>query len=530
MKTLLKFRQIIIPVLVGIFVLGACTKDFEEINTDPNNLTDVPAINIFTYATVDGIDDWLGNGWINHTYLACWSQQWCKVQYIDEDRFLWRVANINAFYEDPYATELIDLEVIIEKTAPGGKNEDAGLHAAARIFKVWVFHQLTDVFGDVPYSEALKGNIAGTSVFPAYDSQESIYTDMLNELEEANTILSTPQLNFGAGDVIYGGDPAAWRKFGNSLYLRLLNRCSGAYAGADTKIAQILANPTQYPIIASNADNCKLDYPGVLPYRNGTFETLYTRTDQAISQTMVNWLKDRNDPRLPIYAQPITSDSVLWPQTAPAPPIKEVAPYPTYLGQQNGALLQPRLVDRSYLGTAVAYDPAAPLYALTYDEVEFIKAEYYLRAANDAAAQTAYEAGIAASMDRWGATYDAPTYLADALNSWTGGVAKKKLICEQKWAAIFGEGVEAYAEVRRTGYPSRIFEYELAGTEYPGLGLPNRMPYAPNEDSYNADNLKAAKDRQGVSAANDGMFTPVWWQTTAYPVPTTKDPQGPGNW
>jgi hypothetical protein len=521
MKTLLKFRQIVIPVLVVIFALGACTEDFEEINTDPNNPTNVPAINIFSYATVDGVDDWLGNGWINHTYLACWSQQWCKVQYIDEDRYLFRVGNINTFYEDPYRTELMDLQVIIDKTAPEGEGENAPLHAAAKIFKVWVFHQLTDVFGDIPYSEALQGNIAGTSVFPAYDSQESIYMDMLNELEEANTILSSPQLNFGEGDLIYGGDPAAWRKFGNSLYLRLLNRCSGAYPTADTKIAEILANPSQYPVIASNADNCKLDYPGVLPYRNGTYETLYTRTDQAISQTMVNWLKARNDPRLPIYAQPIES------ATLEGTPV----PSPTYIGQQNGATLQPLLPERSMLGTAIAYDPAAPLYLLTYDEVELIKAEYYLRAGNDAAAQTAYEAGIAASMERWGATYDAGTYLADPLNSWTGGVDKKKLICEAKWAAIFAQGVEAYAEVRRTGYPSRIFEYELEATEYPGLGLPNRLPYPQNEESYNGDNLKAAKDRQSVPASNAGMFNaPVWWQTQDYPIPTSTDPQGPGNW
>jgi hypothetical protein len=521
MKTLLKFRQIIIPVLVVTIALGACTKNFEEINTDPNNPTNVPAINIFSYVLEDGVDDWLGEGWIQSTYLVNWSQQWAKLQYIDEDRYLFRVGNINTFYEDPYRTELMDLKIIIEKTAPDGEEENPPLYAAARIFNVWVFHQLTDAFGDVPYFEALQGNVAGSSVFPVYDSQESIYMDMLNELEEANTILSSPQLDFGSGDLLYGGDPAAWQKFGNSLYLRLLNRCNGAYSAADTKIAQILGNSTQYPIISKYDENCKLDYPGVLPYRNGNYETLYTRTDFGISQTMVNWLKARNDPRLPIYAQPVESDSVFG----------EPAPAPTYVGQQNGAAVQPLIPERSLIGTAIGYDPAAPLYLLTYDEVEFIKAEYYLRAGNDAAAQTAYEAGIAASMERWGATYDAGTYLADPLNSWTGGADKKKLICEAKWAAIFAQGVEAYAEVRRTGYPSRVFEYELEATEYPGFGLPNRLPYPQNEESYNGDNLKAAKAAQNVPAANDGMFNaPVWWQTQAYPIPTTTDPQGPGKW
>src|SRR4030042_4887889 len=257
-------------------------------------------------------------------------------------------------------SELMDLQIILEKTAPGGENENAPLYAAARIFRVWDFQQLTDVFGDIPYSEALLGNVAGATVFPKYDSQESIYMDMLNELEEANTILSEPQLNFGGGDLFYGGDPAAWRKFGNSLYLGLLNRCHDAYSGADAKIAQIIAPGSSYPIMESNTDNCKLDYPGVLPYRNGTYNTLYTRTDQAISQTMVNWLLARNDPRLPVYAQPIARDSLEG----------VFVPRPTYVGQQNGAAVQPVLAERSMLGTVIAYDPAAPHYLLTYDEVE----------------------------------------------------------------------------------------------------------------------------------------------------------------
>lgn len=552
MKSKFKLRQIIIPILAVIFVLGACTKDFEEINTDPNSPTDVPAINIFSHVVVDGIDDWLGGGWVNHTYLANWSQQWCKVQYIDEDHYYVRVANNNTFFEGPYVTELMDLQVIIGKTATGEPGEDPALNAAARIFKVWVFHQMTDMFGDIPYFDALQGNVAGTGVFPKYDSQEDIYTDMLNELEEANTALSAPLLNFGGGDLLYGGDPDAWRKFGNSLQLRLLNRCNGAYGGADAKIGQILSTPGTYPIFESDADNAQLSYPGVLPYRNGTYETLYSRTDQAISQTMVNFLKDRSDPRLAVYAQPIVNDTIKWtavdatllPDPLPAEwvvtdttpgddeydIILEPAPAPSYFGHQNGTTYQPVLASVSYLGTAIAYDPTAPLFAMTYDEVEFIKAEYYLRTGSDAMAKTAYDAAITANFARWGVA-DAATYLANPMVDWNGGEAKAKLIGEQKWAAIFGQGVEAYAEVRRTGYPERIFQYELGDTDYPGLGLPVRFPYAPNEESYNPDMLKAAKDAQGISAANLGMYgTQVWWHTKTNPIPTTTDPQAPGAW
>lgn len=246
-----------------------------------------------------------------------------------------------------------------------------------------------------------------------YDTQESIYTDFFSELEEANTLLGSGVINFGSGDLIFGGNPAKWQKFGNSLKLRLLNRCAGtpwsftykmvgtgaettsagtaAYSGADAAIAAILNDPTGHPIMTSNADNAYIDYPG-LPYRNPIYNTLYTRTDQGISQTMVEYLKARNDPRLPIYAQEVPghiTDPVTYPEA--------------YVGEQNGrAHAASNFSAISLLGTAVAYDENAPVYILTCDEVEFIKAEYYMRAGG--AARAAYEAGIAASMDRWGAT------------------------------------------------------------------------------------------------------------------------------
>jgi hypothetical protein len=346
-----------------------------------------------------------------------------------------------------------------------------------------------------------------------------------------------------------------WKKFGNSLKLRILNRAAGtpwsftynmaggsqvttnagsaALSNADAKIAEVLGNPGQYPIISSNEENVKLDYPG-LPYRNPIFNTLFSRTDQGISQTMVDYLNDRNDPRVHVYAQP-TPKSV----TAGAP---------AYNGHQNGlSHAAATFQNVSLLGMAIAYTETAPVFVMCLDEVEFIQAEYYMRKGDDANAKAHYEAGIAASMERWGlanggtvtpsnkngddmsaftVTVDYAAYLAEPKVAWGGNTGEKfQKIIEQKWAGMFGQGVQAWIEVRRTGFPARVFEYELEGAYYPDLGMPTRLTYSTVEDTYNGANLKIAKDRQGVQDLNEGLFGSwVWWNTRRNPIPTVTDP------
>ena len=553
MKYFNKTQLIFAGLFLIVSLLSSCTKDFEELNKNPNSPVDVPAINVFTNAQVSAVGRQLG-GWMQHTYLGPWSQQWCKVQYIDEDRYMPR--DMSGEFQAPFTSELKNLTIVITK---GTEEENDKLVAAAKVLKAWVFLYVTDVWGDIPYSEALKGFEKDGTLKPKYDKQATIYADLLVQLEEANAAL-TGTVSFGSGDLIYGGDPTLWRKFANSLKLRILNRAAGtpwshtynmagggtvtttagaaALSGADAQIAAILGNPSAYPVFTSNDDNATLYYPG-LPYRNPIFNALYTRTDQGISETMVEWLLARNDPRIHIYGQPT-------PNSQATPPLK-------YVGWQNGReITSAPFPSVSLLGTAVAYDENALLYVMTYDEVMFLKAEHYKRVGNDAAARAAYESGIAASMERWGCDdgstvyptwgktsittgstgqdVDYAAYLVQPNVAWSGTDAQKfQLICEQKWAAIFGQGIEAYTEVRRTGFPARIFEYELAGAYYPNLGLPIRVQYALSKDTYNTDNVEAARVDQKIERINEGMFSTsgtasqVWWHTRKNPIPTSTD-------
>jgi hypothetical protein len=531
--------------LAMLMIIGSCTEHFEELNTDPNYPTDVPAINIFTQVIIHSMDMELSNPW-----AAFWAQQWSGAQMDGWQKDRYNIGNY-AYLRTHYYTDLLDLEIIIRKTSEkieNGPEEDAlesrVLKAAAKIMRVWIFHLLTDMLGDIPYSESLTGLDEAIIYQPKYDTQESIYMDLLRELDEANDLLDdlTMVKHFGDGDLFFGGDPGKWKKFGNSLKIRILNRCSGtpwsfhynmagtgafttgpgaaAYPHADEEMAAILNDPAGHPVISSNSDNVMLTYPGLPPYRQPVFEWLSVSTYFVISETMVNWLKDRNDPRLPVYARE-TQDYEDGNSDEP------------YVGQQNGREQEASLRSLSRLGMQIGYEEDASLYVLTYDEMEFIRAEYYLRQGDVTAARDAYERGIIASMEKWGVPLDANTYLLEPKVNWDSAFndgEKYQRILEQKWAAMFGQGWQAWHEARRTGFPARVFEYELEGSIFPDLGMPMRMSYPTSEETENHDHWSEARARQNIEDrhfgffSTDGIKSQMWWHTRKNPIPTVTDP------
>lgn len=498
--------------LVLVILISSCTEDFSTINTDPNEPTDVPAVNILVSACNEGIDREVGEGWMTHTYLGPWSQIMAKIQYIDEGRYTFRPDNIDGFWDNTYRSELKDLQIVIEKAQEKGFKD---LEAAARILKVYFFHRITDLWGDVPYTEALKGDEG--ELTPKYDTQQSIYTDLISELKAADGILATAEPDqLSKGDVIYGGDITGWRMFANSLLLRIYMRMSGAdVTTAQAGIEEVYSDGNY---IQSNADNATMSVDGAKPYRNGLMETLETRTDQGSSKTMVDLLNDRNDPRLAIYAQDIDDDYGKGLYDGPDT---------TFVGQINGDCGSgPDQSTISLLGVPIAYDPARPYQILTYAEVCFILAEAALKGWGVGDAQTWYEEGITASMEQWSdlaqsspmASYapdaaeitqaEIDAYLEEDLVKWDASKAEE-LVLTQRWLALMPNGVQAFALVRRTGYPAAIESYELPCTAYSGLGVPLRFPYPLAEESRNGANLEEAK-----TGIHDAMYgKPVWWDT-----------------
>lgn len=512
----MKYNRIIIVcyALVLLMIFAACTKDFSDLNVNPNNPSDVPAVNILVYAMHNGINQELGSGWMTHTYLGPWSQIMAKIQYIDEGRYTYRPTSINGFWNTTYAVELKDLQIVIEKAQAQGFTS---VEAAARIMKVYFFQRTTDLWGDVPYSEALAGDTEDI-LTPKYDSQQSIYADLISELKAADNMLAGADAGqLPNGDILYGGDVTAWRRFANSLLLRIYMRMSGADpATAQAGIEEIVSGK---PFIQSNMDNAAMAVDGEKPYRNGLFEVLETRTDQGSSRTMIDLLNERDDPRLPIYAQDIDDDYGKGNYDGPDD---------VFVGQINGDLGSgPDQSTISLLGVPIAYDDDRPYQILCYADVCFILAEAALKGWNaGGSAQYWYEEGIRASMEQWSAlALDSPmaayapdaaeitaveidAYLAGSMVKWDPSKGQEMIIT-QRWIALMDNGVQAFSLIRRTGYPAVIETYELPGTSYPGMGVPLRFPYPIDEESRNSANL--AEVTGGIVQTMYGKA--VWWDT-----------------
>ncbi len=451
------------------FSSAGCDKDFDEINTNPNKPEEVPLTNILISGITQGVRRIHGASF-DMTYAGLWAQQYAKIQYIDEDWYAYRPDAMDIHWQGLYAGPLSDLQDILNR-APNPSN----MRAAAMVMRAYYFGVITDMWGDVPYSEALS---IDRVITPKYDSQADIYAALISELRTAASMFDANGDALGAGDVIYAGDVNKWKKFANSLRARLLNRAKHKNAAFATELQTLLSNPAD--LIASNDENAQMSYlDATTDGANPLYSNKYNdaRNDHATSATMVTILT--GDPRLPVYAE--LNDAGI------------------YKGQPNGTTEPVPFTSISAIGAAFRDDPSAPSVLMTYAEVLFIIAE-----ANGN--KQAYLDGIAASCAQHGVTADAgflaakgAEYDANALDA----------VITQKWVALFGNGAEAFTEFRRTGFPNEIMEVPLS--DYPGEGVPRRFPYATiSESGNNKANLEAAIQAQHIDAS--GLFgDKMWW-------------------
>jgi hypothetical protein len=452
--------------LLTVVFAGGCDKDFDEINTNPNRPEDVPLTNVLLSSISQGVRRTHGAN-MNMTYAGLWAQHYAKIQYIDEDRYEYRPDAFTAHFDGLYAGPLADLQSIIQKA-----DNPSNMLAAALTMKAYYFSIITDMWGEVPYSEALDVSV---STKPKYDSQAEIYAGLVRDLKTAAGMFGQSD-NLGVGDIIYHGDTDKWKKFANSLRARLLNRGKHKNPQFAQELQALLNNPNS--LISSNADNAFITYPDNTVNSNPIYNNKYNdgRNDHAVSETLVNLMT--GDPRLPVYAAPNNMG--------------------VYKGQPNGTTEPNPFTSVSQIGPAFRDNPAAPSFLMTYAEVLFIMAE-----ANNS--KQAYLDAISASCAQHGVAADA-TFLNDAGAAYDS--APLKAVMTQKWIALFGDGCEAYTEYRRTKFPSEVKEVPLSA--YPGKGVPTRFAYPTSETGNNKANLEIALQRQGV---NDGIFSnPMWWE------------------
>jgi len=351
---------------------------------------------------------------------------------------------------------------------------------------------MTDAMGDIPYSEALKGDSLLT---PKYDKQQAIYTALFADLTKASQQIDTSGIapagvGFRTGDIMYGGNLTNWRKFANSLRLRLAMHL--ANVDPATAQSQALA-AVNAGVFESNADNAQLLYLAGAPNQNPIYDDALGRDDYGMSKTFVDSLLSWRDPRLPVFAQ-LNKDTI--------------KANITYEGMPNGLNDGggPALFYISRYGAFWRETPNAPLELLTYSEVLFLEAEAAQRGWIIDNPATLYAAAIQASMEQYGITDTSVVnpYLRDARVQYNAATGLTQ-IAYQKWVSLFMQGMEGWTEVRRTGVPHLVPGPNAILPE-----IPERLPYASNEVVLNKANVDAAVAAQHF-ASFAGLDTPLWF-------------------
>jgi hypothetical protein len=510
---IIRIAGIAVLISAFLFILNSCTKNFEEINTDPDNPTvDQASPDMLLTDAIEVLSDRVQEIFVGEEMGNCWVQHQAKVQYTDEDRYIYRPSVVNTAWTSLYANSGMDAQTLYNIAV---ERQHANYQGVALVLKAYIASLLTDLWGPVPYSTAWTG---ADALSPVYDSQESIYRDLIVKLEEANTLLD-PAGDPISGDILYNNDITKWKKFANSLKLRLLLRMSGRDgAFATTEMSKVVSDPGTYPIFESNADNAALMYLGSAPNNHPWNENRKTRDDHRVSNTLIdqmwtnsNWL----DWRVALYA--------------------DVDGNNTYEGMPNGLTSSQAA---SYNGNGIkntckvgAYFTTAtcPGMLMSYAELKFILAEAayknFITPGGDDVAGAYYLEGIYGSYNQFGdalleAAYNSPatpafpdTWTADSLAAdfllndgsyvWDATNAME-LIGKQKWAAMYDQGLQAFIEWRRIGYPVLIPAVEGMNNGK----VPIRFPYPTDEYATNKDNVEGAATLLG---GPDDLNTPVWW-------------------
>ena len=536
-------KKILIAALGAGLLLGSCTKDFEEINKNPN----VPE-DYLTYALFNGSNQALMNNvrrYDNMKQMRVWMQYAAQPIYTKESRYLLDPNGPSSIYYEAYKRAM-DYKTIIdlntdpktkELVAAYGKNVNQ--IAAARIMMTYCFSLLVQSFGDVPYYSALDPDNpkfqalqTDTYVTPVFASQKDIYLDILKELDQAVSEIDTSTSTvFTEGDLLFG-TPAKMKKFANSLRLRIANHLKGASAtvlGTDLKqrVTDIINHYTagNDSELLEEGERVEIPFEDNYTYPNPIYYDYYVgnRVDYVPSSNFVKLLTGNNkkandrglgfpvDPRMEKYFAPVglgkwdVYNGYTLNQTAPIDTTK-------YVGMPYG--MQEGLTSDQYKGgegvslfSKEILTATASEVFMDYSEICFILSE--IRGWDN----TLYRKGVEASLDRWGVTGTRKSDFMTALPA-----ANEENVLTQKYISLYMDPDEAWVEYRRTGYPKTliqvgervraiypegnplVYEFKKEPSAKDVSGIPDRLNYP---DTYTGLNLNYIEALKNMGNPND---------------------------
>lgn len=468
-------KKIISILALALVFVGCSNEDYEALNRDPNNPTQVNPGQLFVGATKTLFDQMESTS-VNRNVFRLFAQYWTETTYVDEANYDLTNRRIPGYlWDNLYQNVLYDLQDAKNLAA-----NDAFQTAQIGVLEVYAWQVLVDAFGDIPYTNALKANKA--EFLPAYDSAASvIYPDLLSRIDIAISGLSGSAGNgFGNYDLIYGNDRAAWLKFANSLKVKLAMRL----ADVDASAAKAGVEAAYAGAFKSNADNTSLVYEGSTPNTNPLWESLVQsgRNDYIPANTIVDYLNTLEDPRRDVFFDPSSK-------------IEGV-----YLGGTYGQ--QSNFGQHSHIGVQL-HDPTFRGVLLDFAEVSFNLAEAAARGWNvGGTAEEHYNAGITANFEDWGVGSEAKAYLQKPDVAYTTAPGEwKEKIAMQYWIAMYNRGFEGWYVYRKFDGP----KLNVAANSQ--LPVPKRYTYPIDEQSLNAGNWSAASN----NGASDLQQTPIFW-------------------
>jgi len=510
------FRKIIIFIAL-VCTLASCTKDFNTINIDPNNSPKVPLPYLLSQAELyiggsagdPGYATWRAN----LIYAMPTVQMFSTLStFYAGDKYLYQADLSEAYFNTQYPSSVKGLVDLINQAKVSPTN--INILSIARILRVLQLSLITDLYGDVPYSEAGYGFI-NVNFSPKYDAQKDIYKDMLKELSEAGTALSANSTTLGAADFVYGGDVVKWKNFANSLMLRLAMRMQkvdpasaqiwakaaldgGVMTGNDGTFSIKYANDGGNATINSNSYNLgEADAPG---HRNEV-----AKGSVQWSKTLIDMMKKRVDPRISTISILKTGDTTTANQRG----------LPSGLDAGTLAALTGETGPDAYSRpNPIMYYAKNPYILLPYAEVEFMKTEAIERGWYTGTAAIEYAIGQAAAINQLSVDQGAPIISSAAIAAYQASNPYPSSTLAANMVQIHTEmfilnaatlnGFEGWANWRRTGLPA------LTPTNYPGNAtngaIMRRLIYPVSEQGLNV-NYKAAIAAQG----SDLFTTTMWW-------------------
>ncbi|PSL23561.1 SusD/RagB family nutrient-binding outer membrane lipoprotein [Dyadobacter jiangsuensis] len=506
------FKYMLALALSLTFITG-CDDGFDEINTnkvDPTSLAPSLILNKAIIATtyLDGVST-LGmlcyNFGIVQQVITPYGSSLSGGNYNQLNN-----SNSPLVWVNFYRNVIKQLVAVTEQTK--GDPLNANIYHAARIWKAYAFMILTDTYGDIPYFDAGKGYIS-EEIRPKYDPQEAIYKDILKELEEASGALDASQPAVTT-DILYGGNVARWKKLGYSLMLRAGMRLSKV---DPTTAKAYVTKAVAGGLFENNTDNSIIRHTSL--YNNFIANHLAARekTNFYLAAPFVNYLKENNDPRLPVFAVRYVGAKG-GPEQTPErassdPKVQKGMPMGYNDVTINSVLAENGVVslwDFTQINLTTVLKLDAPEFHITYAQVQLLLAEAAVRGWVTGEAADYYAKGIRANLEQM-ALYDpSATIKEDAILAYLKAHpldAAKALeqINTQYWVATFLDGNESWANFRRSGFPT------LKKNPYPGSEIKEdfirRMPYPDSEIVVNLQNVNDANARQGPNDLN----TRMWW-------------------